>query len=350
MPSSRSWEPLVTPSYTAPTSAAAPLPALIPFGTPDSRSRCCPAAFPIAIPMWVEAPTLRTFPQRRSTALFRAATEEAPIRSTASSRSWLRDASSLVYSTYLGGTSGDTVLGIAVDAAGNAYVTGGTNDSQPPNTFPIKNPVQSFGGTVDAFIAKLNPAGTSLVYSTYLGGGGYDAGTGIAVDTSGNAYVSGFTYSGDFPVASGVQNTFGNPGVNFATKNGFIAKLNAAGNAFNYVTYLGGISAGLLGGPVVTLPAMHTSLATPTRLTFLSPRTNCSAHRQRRGIFYAVPMAAAPSRPPRCLRLRYRWQPTSPRLRISSTSEPLATDCSEAPMRARPSRALGSRADTSMAS
>ncbi len=161
------------------------------------------------------------------------------------------DASSLVYSTYLGGTSGDTVLGIAVDGAGNAYVTGGTNDSQPPNTFPIKNPVQSFGGTVDAFIAKLNPAGTSLVYSTYLGGGGYDAGTGIAVDTSGNAYVSGFTYSGDFPVASGVQNTFGNPGVNFATKNGFIAKLNAAGNAFNYVTYLGGISAGLLGGPVV---------------------------------------------------------------------------------------------------
>ena len=92
------------------------------------------------------------------------------------------DATSLVYSTYLGGMSGDTVLGIAVDGTGNAYVTGGTNNSQPPNNFPVKNSVQSYGGTVDAFIAKLNPAGTSLVYSTYLGGGGYDAGTGIAVD------------------------------------------------------------------------------------------------------------------------------------------------------------------------
>ena len=133
-------------------------------------------------------------------------------------------ASSLVFSTYLGGSGGDVVLGIAVDAAGNSYVTGGTDNSQTSNTFPVKNTLQQFGGTADAYVAKINSAGTSTVYVTYLGGSGYDTGLGISVDTSGNAYVSGLTYSSDFPTSNGVQNSFGN---GYATENGFIAKLNS---------------------------------------------------------------------------------------------------------------------------
>ena len=98
----------------------------------------------------------------------------------------------LVYSTYLGGSSDDEGTGIAVDSSGNAYVTGVTQSTD----FPTAHPLQAVygGGMVygDAFVAKLNPAGSALVYSTYLGGSGVDEGTGIAVDSAGNAYVTGY--------------------------------------------------------------------------------------------------------------------------------------------------------------
>jgi hypothetical protein len=107
----------------------------------------------------------------------------------------------LIYSTYLGG-SGDDEAGfsMAVDSSGDAYVTGLTSSVD----FPTVNPVQgTFGGGIyDAFVSKLNPTGSALVYSTHLGGGGYDFGDGIAVDTAGNAYVSGYTESTNFPILS----------------------------------------------------------------------------------------------------------------------------------------------------
>src|SRR6266851_957147 len=101
--------------------------------------------------------------------------------------------SAVVYSTYLGGSGGEDGLAIAVDAAGNAYITGDTNSTD----FPTASAFQpAFGGGVlDAFVTKLNPTGTGLVYSTYLGGGGFDRGLGIGVDTAGNVYVTGFTGS-----------------------------------------------------------------------------------------------------------------------------------------------------------
>ena len=98
--------------------------------------------------------------------------------------------SALLYSTYLGGSSVDSGSGIAVDAAGNAYVTGTTESTNFPTAHAL---VPTFGGNVDAFVAKLNPAGSALVYSTYLGGSGGSSGGGIAVDASGNAYVTGST-------------------------------------------------------------------------------------------------------------------------------------------------------------
>ncbi len=139
--------------------------------------------------------------------------------------------SALVYSTYLGGSGGETGAGIAVDASGNAYIAGGTSSTN----FPTVNPIQAaMAGGGDAFVAKLNPAGSALVYSTYLGGSGQDQGSGIAVDASGNAHVTGLTYSTDFPTANPIQAANGGSFV------AFVAKLNAAGSALVYSTYLGG--------------------------------------------------------------------------------------------------------------
>ena len=113
--------------------------------------------------------------------------------------------SALVYSTYLGGSAGvDRAWAIALDAAGNAYVTGDTASTD----FPLSNPIQAMygGGSTDAFVTKLNASGTGLLYSTFLGGNLTDEGRGIAVNgTSGEAYVTGDTSSGNFPTANPLQ-------------------------------------------------------------------------------------------------------------------------------------------------
>ncbi len=136
----------------------------------------------------------------------------------------------LVYSTYLGGSSNDYGVAIAVDAAGNAYVTGSTTSTN----FPTMNPFQASLGGQDAYVTKLNAVGDGLVYSTYLGGSSYEAGNGIAVDAEGNAYVTGSTYSTDFPTKNPFQATYG------GDDDAFVTKFNAAGNALLYSTYLGG--------------------------------------------------------------------------------------------------------------
>jgi hypothetical protein len=141
----------------------------------------------------------------------------------------------LVYSTYLGGTGRDEGQGIAIDAAGSAYVTGLTMSFN----FPTANPVQPNNNAVagvaeEAFVTKLNASGSAPVYSTYLGGGSGDVAQGIALDAGGNAYVTGATGSANFPTVNAVQNTFG------GESDAFVTKLNAAGSAFVYSTYLGG--------------------------------------------------------------------------------------------------------------
>ena len=142
--------------------------------------------------------------------------------------------SALVYSTYLGGSDQDMGYSIAVDWVGNAYVTGYTWSTN----FPTASPLQAAhgGGVFDAFVAKLNATGSALIYSTYLGGSGWDGGSGIAVDASGNAYVTGYTYSTNFPTASPLQ-----AALYSSNSDAFVAKLNAAGSALVYSTYLGGI-------------------------------------------------------------------------------------------------------------
>ena len=142
----------------------------------------------------------------------------------------------LVYSTYLGGSNDDAGQGIAIDAAGDAYVTGVTLSTNFPTTAGAYQTTS--GGTADAFVTKLNPAGSGLVYSTYLGGSGGDNGMGIAVDASGNAYITGFTSSTDFPTTSGAfQTTYGGSG------DAFVTMLNSTGSGLLYSTYLGGSDA-----------------------------------------------------------------------------------------------------------
>ena len=139
----------------------------------------------------------------------------------------------LFYSTYLGGSNDDVGFGIAVDTVGNAYVTGFTDSTNFPTTTGAFQPV--FGGTFDAFVTKLNPTGSGLVYSTYLGGGGTDVSRGIAVDTLGNAYVTGATSSSNFPTTPGAfQTAFG------GVFDAFVTKLNPTGSMLVYSTYLGG--------------------------------------------------------------------------------------------------------------
>src|SRR5439155_850156 len=108
-----------------------------------------------------------------------------------------------VYSTYLGGSGRDQGNGIAVDTAGSAYVTGSTTSTNFPTTAGSFQP--AYRGTFDAFVEQLNASGSALVYSTYLGGGGDDVGGGIAVDAAGNAYVTGDTGSHDFPMVNPLQ-------------------------------------------------------------------------------------------------------------------------------------------------
>ena len=112
------------------------------------------------------------------------------------------DGSALIYSTFIGGASGDAASSIAVDNTGNAYITGQTSSSN----FPVFNALHpGLTGLSDAFVAELNSAGSALIYSTYLGGHSIDIGNGIAIDTSGNAYVTGNTSSTDFPTTNPIQ-------------------------------------------------------------------------------------------------------------------------------------------------
>jgi hypothetical protein len=141
------------------------------------------------------------------------------------------DGTALVYSTYLGGSAGDRGLSIAVDGAGQAYVTGATESTD----FPTQNALQpTFGGVQDAFVTKLSADGATLLYSTYGGGSGAETGTAIAVDEEGQAYVTGSTTSADLPALNAFDSTLG------GTQDAFVAKLTAEGTAVVYATYLGG--------------------------------------------------------------------------------------------------------------
>lgn len=144
----------------------------------------------------------------------------------------------LVYSTFLGGTVSDQVNAVAVDSQGEAFVTGKTTSPDFPTTSGI---VQSgLRGPANAFVTKLNAAGSQLVYSTYLGGsnGTGDSGQAIAVDSDGNAYIAGVATSTNFPTVNSIQSA-----LRSSAGNAFVAELDPNGAGLLYSTYLGGSGA-----------------------------------------------------------------------------------------------------------
>jgi hypothetical protein len=159
--------------------------------------------------------------------------------------------SNLVYSTFLGGSGFDRAGAIAVDLLGNAYIVGRTGSAD----FPVLHPLQtsSFSGSdisiprtdTDAFLSKLNPSGSKLMYSTYLGGSSRDSANGVAVDGFGNASVVGSTSSADFPVLNAFNSAYVGgcdplQEILNAGCDGFVLKVNAAGSRFLYSSYLHG--------------------------------------------------------------------------------------------------------------
>ena len=138
----------------------------------------------------------------------------------------------LVYSTYLGGSSLDRGYDIAVDTSGNAYITGLTESTDFPTASGYAG---SYAGNGDVFVTKIDATGSSLVYSTYLGGTGYDYGTSIAVDSSENVYVSGGTVSSDFPTVAALYENYAG-----GDYDAFLSKIDASGSNLIFSTYLGG--------------------------------------------------------------------------------------------------------------
>ncbi len=145
------------------------------------------------------------------------------------------DGSTLEYATYLGGNSNEEGHAIAVDSAGSAYVTGWTS----PGTFDLPTTSGAFdeshNGDRDVFVTKLNPSGSGLVYSTFIGGSASDQGHAIVVDGSGAAYVTGEVDSSDFPTTTNSYD-----GV-WSNTDAFVVKLNPNGGDLAYATYLGGV-------------------------------------------------------------------------------------------------------------
>jgi uncharacterized protein (TIGR03437 family) len=176
---------------------------------------------------------------------------------------WRLPAMTLVYSTYLGGSSNDSASAVALDAAGSVYLTGTTISAD----FPLSHPLQPLPGggpcldvlygqaepaCSDAFVTKINAAGSAFVYSTYLGGAGNNSGVSIAVDAQGDAYVAGTTFSGSFPLVNATQSQPGGgicaAQLSFAAakptvscSDAFVAKISPQGSSLVYSTYLGGV-------------------------------------------------------------------------------------------------------------
>ncbi|MBW2011189.1 MAG: SBBP repeat-containing protein [Deltaproteobacteria bacterium] len=140
----------------------------------------------------------------------------------------------LVYSTYLGGRGDDAIYcgqHIAVDSDGNVYIAGSTESDD----FPTKAPLYpDLWGQWNSFVTKINSTGTELIFSTYIGGSGKDTIKDIAIDSSGNIYITGDTYSDDFPTKNALYPHL------FGGKDGFVTKINAAGDSLIFSTYLGG--------------------------------------------------------------------------------------------------------------
>jgi len=176
----------------------------------------------------------------------------------------------LLYGSYLGGSGDDAGNKVAVDSSGAAYVVGTTASADFPTTLGALD--RSADGNRDVFVAKLNPAGTTLAYSTYLGGGNMDLGTGIAIDATGAAYLTGFTQSADFPTTPGAPKA----GLGGDSLDNFVAKLSPDGAGLAYSTYGASMFRTDEGGMAITVDGTGAAYVTggasfPTYVVKVSP-------------------------------------------------------------------------------
>jgi hypothetical protein len=178
-------------------------------------------------------------------------------------------AASFVYSTFLGGSSEDVPSGIAIDASGSAYIAGYTQSSDFPTTAGSFQPTWSATYGEAGFITKINGSGTAILYSTYLGAPGGSWISGIAVDQQGSAYVTGLTFSTTFPVTSGAFQT-----VATISYNGFVSKLNPAGTALVYSSYLGGSIESIAAFPDVARAQGDAIVVDSSGSAYISGQTN----------------------------------------------------------------------------
>ena len=194
----------------------------------------------------------------------------------------LDSAGRILYSTYLGGAVLDSGVGIAIDSSGASYIAGET--ASP--TFPVTNGTLQtrFGGASDCFIAKLNASGSALLYSTFLGGSRLDACTGIALDSNSNAYVTGLTYSMNFPSVLPLQALKG-------TANAFISKVNAAGSALVFSTLVGGSNVD--GASAIAVDASGSAYVTGSTSSIDFPLTAGAFQRTLKGIYNAFVLKLA---------------------------------------------------------
>ncbi len=175
------------------------------------------------------------------------------------------DGASIVYSTYLGGSSIDGAQAIAINAAGNAFITGNTISPDFPAVGSVQGPPS---GSYDAFVARLSSSGSALEYSTFVGGSREDRGQSIALDAASNAYVAGFTFSSNFPLVSAFQPAFGAG----SGSDAFVLKLNANGSSLLYSSYLGGSGSDQALG--IALDPAGNAYVTGTTSSFNFPTVN----------------------------------------------------------------------------
>lgn len=177
--------------------------------------------------------------------------------------------SALVYSTYLGGSGAghESALGIAVNAANEAYVVGYTNSSDLPVTAGAFQAAS--GGSTDAFVAKINAAGTALLYCSYIGGTAYDVGSEITVNAAGEAYITGTTGSANFPTTAGAYDVVLGGSGDF-----FVTKFNTTGTALVFSTFVGG--SGGEGGFGIALNSQDEPFVAGGGISADFPATNCA--------------------------------------------------------------------------
>ncbi len=212
------------------------------------------------------------------------------------------DGSQLIYSTYLGGRDSDVGNAIAVDAAGHVYIAGSTGvprDAQPRaviplGDFPTVNPIQGqLNGLSSAFVTKMAPDGKSLIYSTFLGGTGFESGNDMAIDNRGNVYLTGETTSSDLPQVGPIQPSFGGNG------DAFVGKILADGRTIDYLTYLGGN--GFESGNAIAVNAAGTAFVTgqsgSANFPTVNPLPNAAGGVQGDAFVVAIAQPISPTQP-----------------------------------------------------